>query len=421
MFPSIFSELLNNFKEIVIPRVLDIIIIAWPIFVPFMLFELFWNKWKYFIQQRFISSQKYILLEIRVPKETVKSPAAMELVLLSMYSTLGEANFYQKYWLGSVRPWHSLEMVSIEGQVKFYIWSRKGFKKIIENALYSQYPDIEVYEAEDYTRSVDFNPKTDDAWAGEFVLTKPDPYPIKTYVDYGLDRDPKEEYKIDPITPGIEFLGSIGANQQVWVQILFRAHKPEVVKKGFWFKTVDSLTEEAKSIINELTQRDAKTRFPLADEDTKLKITMTKGEEDVVGAIERALQKTQFDVGIRGIYIAKKENYDGTNVGGLTGMWKHFGTDHLNGFKPNGDKYSPSIKFPWQDFRGIRKAGAIKSAITAYKLRAIFYSHGLFSRIFVLNSEELATIFHFPGQVSKTPTLPRISSKKGEPPPNLPI
>ena len=39
---------------------------------------------------------------------------------------------------------------------------------------------------------------------------------------------------------------------------------------------------------------------------------------------------------------------------------------------------------------------------------------------FVLNAEELATIWHFPGQILKVPTLERIESKEASPPPNLP-
>jgi hypothetical protein len=37
-----------------------------------------------------------------------------------------------------------------------------------------------------------------------------------------------------------------------------------------------------------------------------------------------------------------------------------------------------------------------------------------------LNLEELATLWHFPGAVAGTPTLPRIDSTKGVAPVNLP-
>jgi hypothetical protein len=40
---------------------------------------------------------------------------------------------------------------------------------------------------------------------------------------------------------------------------------------------------------------------------------------------------------------------------------------------------------------------------------------------YVLNVEELATIWHFPGQILKVPTLERIESKEASPPTNLPV
>ena len=40
---------------------------------------------------------------------------------------------------------------------------------------------------------------------------------------------------------------------------------------------------------------------------------------------------------------------------------------------------------------------------------------------YVLNTEELATLWHFPGQIMRVPSLERIESKEASPPPNLPI
>ena len=39
----------------------------------------------------------------------------------------------------------------------------------------------------------------------------------------------------------------------------------------------------------------------------------------------------------------------------------------------------------------------------------------------VLSTEELATLFHFPGTVAQTSALGRIDAQKAEPPANLPI
>jgi hypothetical protein len=39
---------------------------------------------------------------------------------------------------------------------------------------------------------------------------------------------------------------------------------------------------------------------------------------------------------------------------------------------------------------------------------------------FILNTEELATLYHFPGEVAATPGIPRIDSVKGSAPANVP-
>ena len=39
----------------------------------------------------------------------------------------------------------------------------------------------------------------------------------------------------------------------------------------------------------------------------------------------------------------------------------------------------------------------------------------------VFSAEELATVFHLPGQVALTPTLNRIGSTRSEAPANLPV
>jgi hypothetical protein len=40
---------------------------------------------------------------------------------------------------------------------------------------------------------------------------------------------------------------------------------------------------------------------------------------------------------------------------------------------------------------------------------------------FVLSTTELATLYHFPGMVSETPSFQRLETKTSKPPSNLPI
>ena len=406
-------------------QILGFVVDFSPILLVVALFLIFWPLWVMYVRAEFFVKEKYSTLQIRLPKETMKSPLAMELFLTALHQTGGEGTWYDKYWLGKTRPWFSLEMISIEGQVHFFIWTRTNFKNFIESSLYAQFPGIEIHEMDDYAKSVHFDPATTALWGCEFEFTnKNRAYPIKTYVDYGLDKDPKEEFKVDPLSPLLEFLGSVGANQQVWYQIIVRAHKKEHPKKGTLWDTTDKWKDEAMEEVNKILNRDPKTKVSgkVGEDGQGQRITVSPGEQDTVKALERSITKLAFDVNIRAVYVAKKDSFVGTTVPGIIGSVKQFNSEQLNGFKPNGKKWNPKFSYPWQDFKNIRQDEARKKILKLYKRRSFFFhpypqpAHPL-----ILNTEELATIFHFPGQVAATPTLARIPSKKGQAPANLPI
>jgi hypothetical protein len=405
-----------------VDQVIQTVIAIFPVMLAVCLFFIFWPVWVKYVRAENFFKEKYTLLEIKLPKETVKSPAAMELFLTALHQTGGEAGWIDKYWYGKVRAWFSLEIVSIEGQVRFFIWTRSGLRSFLESSLYAQFPGIEVHEmADDYSKSVHFEPQEMGLWGCEFKYAKKNPYPIKTYVDYGLDKDPKEEYKVDPLAPMLEFLGSIGANQQLWIQIIVRAHKEDAKKPGHWFKMHDTYKVDAAAEIDTLLKRDPKTKGSLKDKEGKpVMASLSPGERDVVEAIERAMTKPAYDVGIRAIYMAKKDSFVGTNIPGLLGSFKQFGSESLNSIRINVNVWSPAYGAPWQDYKEIRQNRMRKFLLEMYKRRSYFFDPYV-GEAMVMNSEEIATIFHFPGQVAATPTLKRIGSKKGEPPANLPI
>jgi hypothetical protein len=414
---------------LILQPVIPILIAVSPIILVVCLFLIFWNVWIQYVRAEFFYKEKTLLLEILLPKETVKSPAAMELFLTALHQTGGEAGVYDVYWLGKTRAWYSLELVSIEGQVHFYIWTRANQKNFIESSLYAQFPGIEVHEVDDYAKTVHFDPAKMGMWGCEFKFAKSDAYPIKTYVDYGLDKDPKEEYKVDPLAPMLEYLGSIGPNQQVWIQFIVRAHKDDQKKAGHLLKTFDLWKEEAEAEVHKILGRNPKTRMSEGndDDDTGGMVRLSPGETDIVKAIERGVSKLAFDVGIRGIYMATdKANFVGTNIPGMFGSFKQFNTENLNGFKLKIGVWSTAFGDPWLDFRKIRENRMLNVLLETYKRRMYFYPpywyvHSKNGKPLVMNTEELATVFHFPGQVAATPTLARIPSKKSQAPANLPI
>jgi len=61
-----------------------------------------------------------------------------------------------------------------------------------------------------------------------------------------------------------------------------------------------------------------------------------------------------------------------------------------------------------------------KNIFDLYRKRSFFYPpHSRTPMVFC--SEEIATMYHFPGGVSETPSFGRVESKKSGPPVNLPV
>lgn len=406
--------------------VFSIIVSISPIFLAVILYVLFWPLWVNYVRSDFFFSLKYTVLEIKLPRDLFKSPVAMELVLNALHNTSDGSNFAQ-FWKGEKRPSYSLEIVSIEGIVKFFVRTEDRRKQGVMAVFYSQFPGIEIQEVPDYTYGIHLDPKETKMWVGEFELAKPDVYPLKTYVDYGLDKDPKEEFKNDPIAPVLEFLGSIGAHQQIWFQYVIRAHIKEGRKSGtLWTKT-DTYKDEAQKLINEIMGRDPKTRSTskkYQDKETGRFVppTLSEGEKELIKAVERNMGKLAFDVGIRVVYFAKKELFDKPNgVGGIISAFKHSSTENFNAIKPNGKKWSSKFSgLPWEDYKKYRETKQVKLGLEAFKRRSFFYEPFV-SKVMVLSTEELATLYHLPGAVATTPTINRVPSKKSEAPANLPI
>lgn len=400
-------------------QVLAFVVKLYPLWLPLTLGLAFWEGWVRYIRWNFFVNTPITLLEIKLPKEILKSPVAMDLALTGFYLTGGEGTFFDKYWLGKTRPWFSLELVSFGGEVHFYIWTRQNARNIIESYLYSQYPGIEIREADDYAKHLLYDPSKNEMWATNYKFSQPNPFPLKTYVDYGLDKDPDEENENDPLAPMIEMFGSIKPNEMIAMQYVIRAHKKE--KRGGFFSKADDFTKRVKNERKKIIETIGQTRRP----------TLT--ESKLIEALERSLQKHVFDTGIRVIYFAKEKSaYDNTTVTSIRNIFRPFSAAfsndkdpdlasyaRFNSIGPTNDEKTTDFDYPWQDYKGIRMIRRKTKQLDAFKRRMFFYAPYV-DHDYLLTTEELATLFHFPGSVVSTPGLDRIQSKRGEAPTNLP-
>ncbi len=399
------------------------------VWIPLLLTIFAWRFWIDYVNAAAIENIKWVMLEIRIPKEVTKTPKAMELVLINaLHQTGGVGTWYHRWWLGNVLPWFSLEVCSIGGELHFFVRTQDKFRRLIESQVYAQYPTAEVVPVDtDYAELVPQVNKNTNAiwstWGTEFTLSKEDPYPIKTYVDYGLDKSVKpddQESQIDPISPMLELMGALKQGEQLWFQVLVRAHnagKPgakSFPKEGHWFErngVKDITKEQIAKII-----KDASKKTEGEKEGTIL--NLTKGQGDVISAIEHKMSQIQFECGMRMVYLAKKDAFDPGIIVGMMSVVKQYNSQDMNGFKPQ-NAVGVAIDFIDDPF-GKKTLEMKKTMYNAYRLRSYFNKP--YERVpFILSAEELATIYHFPNRATSTPSFARIDSKQAEPPQNLPI
>lgn len=391
------------------------ILVMLPISLPIILMVIAHKLFRRHNLIKLINSEKNQLLEIKLPREQLKSPRAMELVISTVCYQTSQGNWYTKYFRGRHRRWFSLELISMEGAIHFLIRTPSRFRNSLESAIYSQYPDVEIREVDDYTSDVDFL-EHQEKWSlfgMELVGAKPSCFPFKTYVDFGLDKDPKEEYKNDPLLGIIESMGTMGPGEYLWTQILIRASMPqnqEALKK--------SAEEEVKKLVKKEKKISGSDLFKVITDKA------TPGETIIAESIERKLMKPIFDVGLRTFYVAKKEVANSASKYCVSLPYRVFNNPQGNSIKPSSVETDFDHPYSFDQLYFYPKKYRIplieRNLFDSYRKRSYFYPP--YERTpMQLNVEELATLWHFPGRVSETPTLARIESKRGEPPVNLPI
>ncbi len=394
-----------------------------PLWLPAIIVLAAWGLWMDLSRSRFIAKQKVILLEIKPPRNLMKTPLAMEAVLSGLHLSGGDGTWYEKYFTGKLRPWLSFEIVSLEGQVHFFLWTRAGLRKLIEAQFYAQYPGVQITEAPDYTQLISAKPEEWALWGCDFVHTNSKvSVPLKTYVEYGLDKTQKEPEQVDPLAHLVEFMGTLGKGEYMWIQYVVRAHKGESFKgkknaEGKQYTWKDEAKEVVEKIIKEARIKDK-------DEQGKERLSppiLTGARGDLIAAIERNIAKLAFDVGARGIYLARPEKFDPVNITGLTGGFKQFSSESpWNGIRP-ARWMTDFNNYPWEI--GVEKLQdkARRGIVEAYRRRQYYYPPFVAGSHMVLSTEEFATLYHIPSAAIEAPSLPRIQSATSEAPVNLPV
>jgi len=404
----------------------------WWLPLPFILLPLLQFYYLWFIRTKWDATMPKILLEVKIPKEIERPMKAMEQVFSSFWTLYDPPSFKEKWFEGHFLLNFALEIVSIEGNIHFFIRVPKILRGMFEAAVYAQFPNVELGEADDYTKNVPQNipNKEWDLFGWDFMFLKESCYPIKTYLKFFEEQEgAKEEKRMSALSVLLEGMSDFKKGEQMWFQIIA---KP-IVNEVKW-------VEEGKEIIDKLVKRPLKPKLksiikeafdvlflgiiPGQTEKPKEEVIppemkLTPGEREVVQAIENKISKLAFETTMRFVYIGTKDVFFKPRVKIPLDFTAGINIANLNGFKP-WKKTLPKIVPP-----AIARERMVYSKKKQLFRRFIKRMTPLFPAsggTFVLNIEELATLFHFPGRtMAPTLNLSRVEAKKSGPPENLPI
>jgi hypothetical protein len=385
----------------------------------------------FYIQGKWAAKQPpKILLAIDIPKGNEQSPKAVENLFTYLGGAHGSINFFEKWFEGRFQQSFSFEIVSIDGYTQFLIRTPNDFKNLVETAIYSQYPDAEITEVDDYTTGLPrrFPDEEWDIQGSEFILAKPYPYPIKLYKEFEHQFGPSETQFKDPMASLMDLCSSLQEGEQLWFQIIVVPTdfswiagcdaevdnilgKAKKTDSGLAMKFIVWLGEVSESIFSiwgDIKPKEEKKALSMME--------LTPKQKKQVEAIHEKASKLGFEAKLRFVYIAKKDVMNKSKVfSGFVGWIKQFTSMDLNNIKPDTNFTMTKTTYFNRDSRlAVKKNNLMINYVNrdAWSGRA----RNLY------NIEELATLWHFPIEANvKGSFIQKTAGHKANAPESLPI
>ena len=363
-------------------------LLQWYIWMPIVAVLMFLT-WRNYRKIEDFTPVESVLLVLEIPRTNDKQELAAEQLFASLHGILRDNK--ELRLSGGHQEHISFEIASVNGQIRFYVWVPKTLQSFVEGQIYSQYPTVQIHQAdEDYT---EHERDHEVAYSTELTLTTDEFLPIRTF----------QNFEVDPlagITGTLAKLETTG--EELWIQVLVRPIPDDWqnaadryinnIKNGRMF-SLPGFGGSMQWLIGVLG---ALWQPPEQGVGQSAKIELSDRDKTRISEAEKKATKLGYEVKIRLVYMGESQTNAKLRMQALVGTFKQFNSTNLNGFHA---------------VKGVFG----KEFIDKYRKRS-FIGDG-----FILNIEELASVFHLPHTNVETPNIVWASSKTAEPPSKLPV
>lgn len=359
--------------------VLIIVVVLFLIGV-FIYFGIKFYFWYLRFKNRTRSLKEKTFFKIQITEDNEIEPAATEQMYSSMYG-IKKSGF-----LNSLKEQDhiSFEIVANNASIEFYAVCPKHLENLVEKQINAAYPSAEL------TKVAPWN-----IWANgghvEFkslALKKENYLPINSY----------EEMNVDSMAVITSAMSKLHENEALALQILVRPAGDDWQKFG---------KEHIKSYFakHNQTDKDGKSVGP----------KMSKIDEDYLQKVQDKISKVGFETVIRLVSVSPDQASSKVNLSNLERAFGQFNSPSFNSFGGITDRYQ---KYYVQSFIS-RMFPVVEKINLPFAIPKILKKQW-FKGWSILNTEELATIWHLPNENVKTPRINWLRSRGSAAPIELP-
>lgn len=345
---------------------------------------------KYQIEDRVFLEIKIVKSVTDVKDNVQSDPLAAEQLFSVIHGILKQ---------GGSESVFSFEIIVSDEKIRFIVVVPKILQSHITSQIYAQYPLSQITVVEDYLRDVK---SYSSIKTGSLVLGKIDVIPILTFKDF----------EVDPLSAITSSLSQVKANEGMAIQLLVKPIPDTWQIKGYDYIAKIKKKETGTKgqsiagmvvvglidilILNPIKYILGIQSAQVEDKKQPQITALSQSEEGLVKSIDMKLTRMGFKSYIRVISFANETFDTEQNYNSCMATFKQFSRANLNGFV---------------ELKTLNK----DEFIDDYLDRRFDSSSS-----YVLNTEELATIYHLPSSSVENPNIDWAPIKISDIPDNLP-